>query len=84
MTLKELIDSLQTHLNKDPSLGDLEIYTDYFNTAVPVDGKPFTLTLVDTDSDDITTYSAYSCNTVRDFKARFDNQHPSIILGMYT
>lgn len=83
MTLKGLIDSLQTYLNKDPSLGDLEVYTDYFNTAVLVDGKPFTLTLLDIDSDNITTYSAYSCNTVEDFKARFNNQQPSIILGMY-
>lgn len=84
MTFKELIESLQNYLEEDPLLADLEVYTDYFNTAVPIDGKPFTLALVDVDSDDITTYSVYSEYKVSDFNIKLKNEQPSIILGMYT
>lgn len=83
MTYKELIESLQRYLEEDPALADLNVYTNYFHTAVTVEDKPFTLAIVDIDSDDIATYSAYPENKVSDFNTDLEDEQPSVILGMF-
>lgn len=83
MTYKELIESLQRYLEEDPALADLNVYTDYFHTAVAIEDKPFTLAIVDIDSDDIVTYSAYPENKVSDFNTDLKDEQPSVILGIF-